>query len=241
VAFPGGRNSPGETDLETASREVQEEVGIDLSRATLLGQMDDRRMILSNRISLIVCSFVFLLNANITPLLDPLEVAACVWVPLSFFQQDHCTQWYHIDRKRRERYRFTPLWLLLTRFLPEIALTSARPPMRDITVSSCTGHSGLSDIASNFVVWGLTWRILNDFMLASALIPRRMDEPGFRFGSWSARCVHGVADAVLRCLGYPSASLWPVAALQVGVTVMTYVVCATFAVFSLRVLHLSMR
>ena len=46
LAFPGGRREPGETEKETAEREVLEEVGLDLksSNFKLLGRLDDREV-----------------------------------------------------------------------------------------------------------------------------------------------------------------------------------------------------
>ena len=40
-AFPGGRVDPGETLIETALREMHEEVGIDLDESAVLGVLDD--------------------------------------------------------------------------------------------------------------------------------------------------------------------------------------------------------
>jgi 8-oxo-dGTP pyrophosphatase MutT (NUDIX family) len=46
MAFPGGRNEAGETDQDTVMREVQEEVGLDLSSNDFvkLGCLDDREI-----------------------------------------------------------------------------------------------------------------------------------------------------------------------------------------------------
>ena len=42
IAFPGGRKESGDGDLrDTAVRETREEVGVDLTRAELLGTLDD--------------------------------------------------------------------------------------------------------------------------------------------------------------------------------------------------------
>jgi 8-oxo-dGTP pyrophosphatase MutT (NUDIX family) len=61
VSFPGGRQEPGETDLQTAKREVCEEVGIDVDSAgfELLGRVNDRMIRHSDGSSMVVCAFVF--------------------------------------------------------------------------------------------------------------------------------------------------------------------------------------
>lgn len=47
VAYIGGKNEAGETDLETVTREVQEESGLDLTSDAFLelGRLDDRELI----------------------------------------------------------------------------------------------------------------------------------------------------------------------------------------------------
>jgi 8-oxo-dGTP pyrophosphatase MutT (NUDIX family) len=47
MSFPGGRADPGESDENTAAREVLEEVGWDLhdrERFVRIGQLDDKAM-----------------------------------------------------------------------------------------------------------------------------------------------------------------------------------------------------
>jgi 8-oxo-dGTP pyrophosphatase MutT (NUDIX family) len=47
VAYIGGKNEAGETDLDTVTREVQEESGLDLASDAFLqlGRLDDRELI----------------------------------------------------------------------------------------------------------------------------------------------------------------------------------------------------
>ena len=88
VAWPGGRVEAGETDLQAAIRETREEVGLHLDESCykLLGPLDDRPAVRKKgRATLVVRTFVFLqLAAETAPLeLQPKEVAAAWWVPLS--------------------------------------------------------------------------------------------------------------------------------------------------------------
>jgi len=82
MAFPGGKWSPDDaTLLATAIRETQEEVGLHLEAAELLGQLDDAKpgSQLLPRIG--VRPFAFHLPEAPEPIHGP-EVAETVWVPL---------------------------------------------------------------------------------------------------------------------------------------------------------------
>lgn len=90
MAFPGGRQDPFETDMETAYRETMEEVGIDLKNtARCIGQLRERKA----ASTLVVSSFgefirkklyqrmiVFVLKQNVKLHLDKKEVADATWM-----------------------------------------------------------------------------------------------------------------------------------------------------------------
>ena len=92
IAFPGGRQEPGDGDLlETAVRETFEEIGLDLREAELLGRLDDlhsRNVKLPN---LFVRPFVFAVTSTFTLQLSS-EVADAFWVPFSLLRQDESWQ-----------------------------------------------------------------------------------------------------------------------------------------------------
>ncbi|KAG1144850.1 hypothetical protein G6F37_003406 [Rhizopus arrhizus] len=91
VAFPGGKDEPGESDEDTVCREVLEEIGIDLKSEDYLrvGQLDEREIssIKDNKLLMILVPFVYLQLIPNSPAfqLQTSEVASVRWVPLDFF------------------------------------------------------------------------------------------------------------------------------------------------------------
>ena len=84
IAFPGGRiNVPDEPPRAAAERETLEEVGIDLSRADCLGQLDD---VIGGGGAVVVSGFVYALSTPVT-LKTNYEVASAGWVPIGLLGQ----------------------------------------------------------------------------------------------------------------------------------------------------------
>jgi 8-oxo-dGTP pyrophosphatase MutT (NUDIX family) len=80
IAFPGGRvGSPEEPSRLTAARETREEVGIDVSEAECLGQLDD---VIGGDGAVVVSGFVYALRAP-AALKTNHEVASAGWVRVS--------------------------------------------------------------------------------------------------------------------------------------------------------------
>jgi 8-oxo-dGTP diphosphatase len=81
IALPGGRFEPEDGSLiDTALREVMEEVGIDLrDQGGLLGTLDDTRP--ANMLSLIVTPFVALIGPAVPTKPGP-EIEGAFWAPL---------------------------------------------------------------------------------------------------------------------------------------------------------------
>jgi 8-oxo-dGTP pyrophosphatase MutT (NUDIX family) len=83
MGLPGGRRDGADADLlDTAIRETREEVGVGLSRAELIGSLDDvapRSPVLP---PIAVRPFVFVLRSEPVLALDA-EIAAAGWVSLA--------------------------------------------------------------------------------------------------------------------------------------------------------------
>jgi 8-oxo-dGTP pyrophosphatase MutT (NUDIX family) len=77
-AFPGGRMEKGETAEETALRELQEEVGLDLSAGHILGRLDDY----TTRSGFTITPVVIWGGIGIRLNPDPSEVASAHRIPL---------------------------------------------------------------------------------------------------------------------------------------------------------------
>lgn len=85
MAFPGGRQSEADaTLLDTAIRETQEEVGLDLIRqADHIGQLDDLQAIARGKpLETIIRPFVFEVHRDSSLHVDEREVAEALWAPL---------------------------------------------------------------------------------------------------------------------------------------------------------------
>ena len=80
IAFPGGRMDDADADLtETALREAQEEIGLDPSAVTILGDMPDHETVTHYTVTPIVG----LIPSDLTLVPEPGEVAEIFHVPLS--------------------------------------------------------------------------------------------------------------------------------------------------------------
>jgi len=71
-ALPGGRIDEGESALQAATREVEEEIGLVLDPDALLGQLDDY----PTRSGYVITPFVFWAGADASPVANPDEVAS---------------------------------------------------------------------------------------------------------------------------------------------------------------------
>lgn len=84
IAFPGGKAEPQDTsDLDTAIRETQEEIGITLSKNDLVGSLDDIQARKAGQLlEFFIRTFVFHIEEEAVFTLAPEEVADFFWIPL---------------------------------------------------------------------------------------------------------------------------------------------------------------
>jgi len=84
MAFPGGHREPSDPDLRAAAaRETLEEIGVDLSGAPYLGQLDHEHAAPRGRqLNMIISPHVFELRGEVE-FRPNYEVAEVVWAPLA--------------------------------------------------------------------------------------------------------------------------------------------------------------
>jgi 8-oxo-dGTP pyrophosphatase MutT (NUDIX family) len=89
VAFPGGREEIGDSNLVNAAiRETREEIGLDLERdGTVIGTLEDLRPQTVRLPDIIVRPFIVLLK-RVEELLLSDEVALAFWIPLAELKRE---------------------------------------------------------------------------------------------------------------------------------------------------------
>lgn len=90
-AFPGGRIDPGETPVETALREMHEEVSVSLSPDAVLGRLDD----FVTRSGFVMTPVVVWGGPHLDTWPNPQEVASVHRVPVSEFLRDDAPRLDH--------------------------------------------------------------------------------------------------------------------------------------------------
>ena len=97
-SFPGGRRRAGESPLDAACRETEEEVGLALRECPPLGCLAARSP--RNRPELLVLPIVFAWDRDAEPRLGP-EVASVEWVPLAELPRTRTTLTIVIQGRER--------------------------------------------------------------------------------------------------------------------------------------------
>ena len=112
VAFPGGRLDPGETIVEAALREAEEEIGLDPALATVIGPVDRYRTVTGFTVTPVLAA----IPADLVFVPSEHEVAAVFEVPLDHLldpanQIEQDTVWRGVDRRYWEiRWQDRRIW-----------------------------------------------------------------------------------------------------------------------------------
>lgn len=124
VSFPGGKHEQTDKNLQnTATREAQEEVGINPNHVTILGQLPNHHTVTS----FLVTPFVGLIENDFTPVLDKNEVEEAFCVPFAFLAdlRNYSIQYRYWRNERRSYYTipYGPfyIWGATARMLFELA------------------------------------------------------------------------------------------------------------------------
>lgn len=204
VALPGGKGDPeDESDLATAIRETDEEIGLDLtdpSGAMYVGPLDQRLVKTSwGRLTLMtLCTYVFIVNggprsAKLT--LQPSEIDRTFWIPVPhLYGKEAGTAGYEVvpmgQRLRLHQRPIIPRFLhpFITKFFVGNMLfgcTNLVYP-RDMVTTLPNGPN------PPYKLWGLTLGIMIDFL--EILRPRTetlhflyptFQSPDFRLILWA--------------------------------------------------------
>jgi 8-oxo-dGTP pyrophosphatase MutT (NUDIX family) len=101
-ALPGGRCDAGETQVQSALRELQEELGLDLKPDAVLGLLDDY----PTRSGYLITPVVVWAGAEGAIVPNPAEVASVHLVPLETIEHDAAFDFIAIPESARRVIRF---------------------------------------------------------------------------------------------------------------------------------------
>lgn len=105
-ALPGGRCDAGETPVETALREMDEEIGLKLSAADALGELDDY----PTRSGYLITPVVFWRpDGAAEPVANPDEVETIYRIPISDIARDDAVEFETIPESPRQVIRLKVL------------------------------------------------------------------------------------------------------------------------------------
>ena len=90
MALPGGRRADVDADLRaTAIRETEEEVGITIATDDYIGALDEVAPANKRLPPIMIAPFIYAVPATATTAVNPAEVDAAVWVPLSALRDEN--------------------------------------------------------------------------------------------------------------------------------------------------------
>jgi len=106
VAFPGGRIDPGETPVQAALREAQEELGLDPDQVTIFGEADAYRTVTGYSVTPVVG----LIPPDLALTPNPAEVAGWFEAPLDFVLDPANQQRMSAEFRGRTRHYYQIDW-----------------------------------------------------------------------------------------------------------------------------------
>jgi 8-oxo-dGTP pyrophosphatase MutT (NUDIX family) len=106
VAFPGGRIDPGETPVQAALREANEELGLDPDQVTIFGEADTYRTVTGYSVTPVVG--LVPPDLELTP--NPAEVAGWFEAPLDFVLDPANQQRMSAEFRGRTRHYYQIDW-----------------------------------------------------------------------------------------------------------------------------------
>jgi 8-oxo-dGTP pyrophosphatase MutT (NUDIX family) len=128
ISFPGGHAEPGESPFETALREANEEIGLELQSVTIAGKMSTLYVPPSDAI---ITPIVGLMESEPETVLNPDEVEEAFSLPLNIFRGSlHLKRevWDFSGAKVEvpfwDVHRRTPLWGATAMILKEFLIVS---------------------------------------------------------------------------------------------------------------------
>ena len=101
-ALPGGRCDPGETQAQSALRELHEEVGLELGEADVLGLLDDY----PTRSGYLITPVVVWVSTRAVIAPNPAEVASVHRIALDDIEQEDAFSFTRIPESTRRVIRF---------------------------------------------------------------------------------------------------------------------------------------
>jgi 8-oxo-dGTP pyrophosphatase MutT (NUDIX family) len=101
-ALPGGRCDPGETQVQSALRELHEEVGLALGEGDVLGLLDDY----PTRSGYLITPVVVWVSTSAAIVPNPAEVASVHRIALSAIEQEDAFSFTRIPESTRRVIRF---------------------------------------------------------------------------------------------------------------------------------------
>jgi len=102
VAFPGGKREVGETALEAALRETEEEIGLKTEAISVIGRLPSFNAVSEYRVT----PFVGIIDSDAPIIPDPHEVDDIFETPLSFLMdvRNHIARDIHLDGRNHRIY-----------------------------------------------------------------------------------------------------------------------------------------